>query len=46
MSRGQFNIFFSSTISTILLGLAMVIIGAAVYSGVRKRKVGKETESA
>jgi putative tricarboxylic transport membrane protein len=39
MSRGQFGIFFSSTISAILLGLAMVIIAAAVYSGMRKRKV-------
>ena len=45
MSRGQFGIFLSSPITAILLGLAMVIIGAAVYSGVRKQKRGKETEA-
>ena len=45
MSGGQFSIFFSSTITAILLGLVLVVLATAVYSGIRKGKLGKGMET-
>ena len=45
MSAGQFSIFFSSTITAILLGLTLVVLATAVYSGIRKGKLGKGMET-
>ncbi len=45
MSGGQFRIFFSSTITVILLGLALLVLATAVYSGTRKGKLGKGMEN-
>ena len=45
MSGGQFNIFFSSPITVILLGLVVVVLGTAVYSGIRKGRLGRGMEA-
>jgi putative tricarboxylic transport membrane protein len=45
MSGGQFNIFFSSPITIILLGLVVVVLGTAVYSGIRKSRLGSGMEA-
>jgi putative tricarboxylic transport membrane protein len=45
MSGGQFNIFFSSTITVILLALVLLVLATAVYSEVRKGKVSKGLEA-
>jgi len=45
MSAGQFSIFFSGTITAILLGLTLVVVATAVYSGIRKGKLGKGMET-
>jgi putative tricarboxylic transport membrane protein len=45
MSGGQFNIFFSSPITVVLLGLVVVVLGTAVYSGMRKGRLGKGMEA-
>jgi len=44
MSGGMFDIFYSSTITAILLGLAVAVLGTAVYSEIRKGKVSKGLE--
>lgn len=38
MSAGGFSIFFSSTVSTVLLVLALFVVGTAVYSGIKQRR--------
>jgi len=45
MSGGMFDIFYSSTITIILLGLTAVVLGTAVYSEFRKGKVSKGLEA-
>jgi putative tricarboxylic transport membrane protein len=45
MSAGQFNIFFSSAITAILLGLALLVLATAVYSGIRQGGGGKRRET-
>jgi putative tricarboxylic transport membrane protein len=45
MSGGQFNIFFSSTITAILFGLVIVVLATAVYSGIRKGRLGRGMEA-
>ena len=44
MSGGKFDVFFSSTITVILLGLVFVVLATAVYSGIKKGKVAKGLE--
>ncbi len=38
MSAGGLSIFFSSTVSTVLLVLALFVVGTAVYSGIKQRR--------
>ncbi len=45
MSGGEFGIFFSSPITGILMGLALVVLATAIYSGIRKGKLGKGMET-
>jgi len=45
MSGGQLNVFFSSTITVILLGLVLLVLTTAVYSGIKKGKVSKGLEA-
>lgn len=45
MSGGSFRIFFSSTISTVLLVLSSVVILTAIYSGIRQGKVTRKIDS-
>ena len=45
MSAGQFSIFFASTISAILLGLTLAVLAIAVYSEIKKGKLGKGMET-
>jgi putative tricarboxylic transport membrane protein len=45
MSGGQFSIFFGSTITVILLGLVLLVLTTAVYSGIKKGKLGKGMET-
>lgn len=45
MSGGMFDIFYSSTITIILLGLTAAVLGTAVYSEIRKGKVSKGLEA-
>ncbi|HUL28908.1 MAG TPA: tripartite tricarboxylate transporter permease [Thermodesulfobacteriota bacterium] len=45
MSAGQFSIFFSSTITTILFGLVVVVLATAVYSEFKKGRLGRGMET-
>jgi putative tricarboxylic transport membrane protein len=45
MSGGQFSIFFSSTITAILLGLVLLVLATAVYSGIKKGRLGRGMET-
>jgi TctA family transporter len=38
MSAGELSIFFSSAVSTVLLVLALFVVGTAVYSGIKQRR--------
>lgn len=38
ISAGKLSIFFSSAVSTTLLVLALVVVGTAIYSGIRQRR--------
>lgn len=38
MSAGGLSIFFSSTVSTVLLVLSLFVVGTAVYSGIKQRR--------
>ena len=45
MSGGSFGIFYASTITMILLGLAFAVLGTAIYSEIRKGKLSRGLES-
>jgi putative tricarboxylic transport membrane protein len=45
MSGGTFGIFYASTITSILLGLAFTVLGTAVYTEIRKGKLSKGLET-
>jgi putative tricarboxylic transport membrane protein len=45
MSGGAFSIFYASTITVILLGLALAVLGTAVYSEIKKGKLSKGLEA-
>jgi putative tricarboxylic transport membrane protein len=45
MSGGQFSIFFSSAITSVLLSLTLVVLATAVYSGVKKGRLGMGMEA-
>jgi len=45
MSGGTFGIFYASTIAVTLLGLALMILGTAVYSEIKKGKLSKGLET-
>jgi hypothetical protein len=45
MSGGAFGIFYASTITVVLLGLAFAVLGTAVYSEIKKGKLSKGLEA-
>ena len=45
MSGGAFGIFYASTITVVLLGLALAVLGTAVYSEIKKGKLSKGLEA-
>jgi putative tricarboxylic transport membrane protein len=45
MSGGAFGIFYASTITMVLLGLALTVLGTAVYSEIKKGKLSKGLET-